>query len=67
MAVEPGPEPAEGNTMDVEPGPDAMDITEKKDGGVLKEVKSYFSVFFSFFLLKVNNQTFSKSAPVAYC
>ncbi|ROT67118.1 peptidyl-prolyl cis-trans isomerase FKBP4 isoform X1 [Penaeus vannamei] len=37
MAVEPGPEPAEENTMDVEPGPDAVDITEKKDGGVLKE------------------------------
>lgn len=42
MAVEPGPEPAEENTMDVEPGPDAVDITEKKDGGVLKEVNSCF-------------------------
>lgn len=40
MAIEPGPEAAEENTMDVEPGPDAVDITEKKDGGVLKEVNS---------------------------
>lgn len=45
MAVEPGPEPAEENTMDVEPGPDAVDITEKKDGGVLKEVNSCFRHF----------------------